>query len=570
MKSPKGDVTELENKDVCNKNNEKEGDLGITVDYNDLLSAAGEFGLYQVLLFLSTCPFYVFGAFSYFTQLFMTEVPSNHWCWVPELENLTASRRRYLAIPHDYRENYGYSHCSMYAVDWGTVFDPAMKPNRSWPIEPCKHGWEFNRSEIPYPTISTEMEWVCERDSYQATAQAVFFVGSIVGGLCIGWVADKYGRLPAGVIGNLIGSIAGVISIFARNFTEFSICRFFMGMSYDTCMMMIYLLVIEYVAPKYRTMAANLPTGIFFTLGMITLPSIALACGDWRTLSLVTSVPMLLAVFAPFVIPESPRWLLSQGRINDAVEKVLSIGRINKKRIPDDLIERYKISANKSDPDKSATVLDIFRRPILRKILFWVCIEFMCCTIIFDALLRSIGALAFNFFLSFTLLSLTEFPSLLIVSFTLDLTGRKWITVTMMFCCSIFSLLTAFVPNSVVSVLCAIIARFGVNICYTVTLQWAAEMLPTPVRGSGSSIVQICGYIATVISPYIVYLKVYMPVLPLIIVGGIAGIGTIAAIFLPETAGKNMPQTFEEAEDLVNGQKFFDIPFLRKRITQKD
>lgn len=53
---------------------------------------------------------------------------------------------------------------------------------------------------------------------------------------------------------------------------------------------------------------------------------------------------------------------------------------------------------------------------------------------------------------------------------------------------------------------CAIVARFGANITYTVTLHWAAEMLTTPLRGSGTSAIQICGYEGIVISPYFIHI----------------------------------------------------------------
>ncbi|XP_069361594.1 carcinine transporter-like [Maniola hyperantus] len=559
---------ELKNKktEFYDENTEKITDDSLkNVDFDQLLSSTGEFGLYQVLLILFTCPFYVFGAFSYFTQLFMTEVSSDHWCWIPELKNLSPIERRSLAIPKNTNDVFGYSHCTAYVANWTEVLESKQNINLSWPTEHCKHGWEFEKSQIPYPTISSEMGWVCDKDNYQATAQSIFFVGSIIGGLCIGLIADRFGRLPAGIIGNLIGCLAGVCSVFARNFVEFCICRFFMGMSYETCMMMIYLLVLEYVSPKYRTIVANLPTGVFFTLGMIALPWLALYCGNWKTLGLLTSLPMALSLLAPFVIPESPRWLLSRGRVDEAISKVTNIGRVNKKEIPEEVIRQFKLSMNTKPNDNTSSILEVFRIPLLRRMLICICIEFMCCTIIFDALLRSIGSLAFDFFLSFTILSATEFPSLLTVSFTLDLIGRKWISITMMSLCCIFSILTSIVPSGLPSVLCAVVARYGVNICYMVAMQWAAEMLPTPVRGSGTSVVQICGYVATVISPYIVYLKVYIPGLPLIIVGIIAAIGAVAAMFLPETAGKSMPQTFEDAENQMRESKFLDVPFLRKK-----
>ncbi|CAK1588465.1 unnamed protein product [Parnassius mnemosyne] len=198
------------------------------VDYDQLLSSAGKFGRYQWFLFFSTCPFYIFSTFSYFSQMFMTEPSPNHWCWIPELANLTELGRRNLAIPRDESARFGYSQCKAYIANWSAVLISGITPNESWPTEKCQHGWEFNKTEIPYPTVSSEWGWVCDKDSYQATAQSIFFLGSIVGGFLIGWVADRFGRIPAAVSANMIGCVAGVVTIFARNFIEFSVCRFLM------------------------------------------------------------------------------------------------------------------------------------------------------------------------------------------------------------------------------------------------------------------------------------------------------------------------------------------------------
>ncbi|XP_039764012.1 carcinine transporter-like [Pararge aegeria] len=535
------------------------------VDYDMLLSAAGEFGPYQLFLFCSTFPFYVFGVFSYFSQLFMTEVSPNHWCWIPELHNLTEIERRTLAIPLDPEARFGYSQCKSYIANWSEILETGQMPNGSWNIQNCQYGWEFNRSEIPYPTISSEMGWVCDKNSYQATAQSIFFVGSIVGGFVIGWVADRFGRLPAATLSNMIGCVAGIISIYAQNLFQFSLCRFLMGISYDNCMMMVYLLVLEYVAPKYRSIITNLPFAIFYTLGATALPWIALACGHWKTISIVTSIPMALSLLAPFLMPESPRWLISKGRITDAVDKVLNIARVNKKEIPSNLIEHFKKSNLDQKKENNTSILILLKRPKLRKMFICICLEFMCCLAIFDALVRSIGGLEFNFFLSFTMVSFTELPSLVIVSFVIDLTGRKGMSIFAFLICFIFCTITAFISNGLPSVICAVISRFAINMCVNIGMQWAAEMLPTPVRGSGTSIVHIFSYIGTIISPYIVYLENYITWLPLVVVGCIAIIGMLLALSLPETAGKDMPQTFDEAEDLVSYRKILDIPFLRKK-----
>ncbi|CAF4748701.1 unnamed protein product [Pieris macdunnoughi] len=555
----------LHNKDSVNYEAELK-----KVDYDELLSSAGQFGRFQILLFLAMFPAHIYSSFSYFSQLFMTEVSPSHWCWIPELENLTVIERRNLAIPVDANSQYGYSRCQSYIANWSEVLSSGLKPNTTWQIQSCQHGWEFDKTEIPYPTISSELGWVCEKDSYQATAQAVFFVGSTVGGFLIGWISDKYGRIPALVTSNLIIFIGGILSVFATDLLQFSACRFLVGMGYDNCVMMMYLLLVEYVAPKYRTIVANLPGAIFYTIGVTALPWICLACGHWKTISITTSVPMLLVILAPFVLPESPRWLLSKGRVNDTIDKIKDIGKVNGKEVPQQIIDNFiKTNENKEIQEKYSCMI-ILKHKVLRKSFICMCSLFMLCMIIFDALIRTIGALKYDFFLSFTFVSFTEFPSLLIISFILDLTGRKWLTIVALILTCVLSVLSTFVGEGLPPVMCIVLARFCVNFAINASMQWTTEILPTPVRGSGSSIVHICSYVSSVISPYIVYLQNYVIWLPHIIIGGIALLGAICAFMLPETANKEMPHTLKDAEDLVNNQILFDIPFLRKEKVEKE
>lgn len=63
------------------------------IDFDDLLPHIGEFGRYQKILFLLMIPFAFFVAFVYFSQIFITLVPDEHWCFVPELANLTVEER---------------------------------------------------------------------------------------------------------------------------------------------------------------------------------------------------------------------------------------------------------------------------------------------------------------------------------------------------------------------------------------------------------------------------------------------------------------------------------------------
>ncbi|XP_013192615.2 carcinine transporter-like [Amyelois transitella] len=539
------------------------------VNYDVLLSSAGEFGRYQYFLFFASFPFYVFGVFVYLGQIFMTETSPNHWCWIPELENLTEFERRSLAIPTDDKARFGYSQCSAYVANWTEVLITGNKPDHSWPTTQCSHGWEFNKSEIPYVTISSELGWVCERDSYQASAQSIFFVGSIVGGFVFGYVSDKYGRLPAIVCCNMLACLAGIGSAFATSFTIFALCRFLVGMGWDNCMMIMYLLSLEYVAPKYRTLSANLPFAIFFTSTLVTLPWIALACNNWRTFALVTSIPLGLTLLTPLIIPESPRWLLSKGRLDDTVKKVKHIAKVNKEVVPLDMIDQFKTYFNQHPKEENYTILELIKRPLLRKMFLLLCLEYMCGMVVLDALIRSVGSLQFDFFVSFTLTSLTEFPSILLLALVLDKTGRRLLTIVAFSLCCVFSILIGFVDKGFVSVIFVIISRLFVNMTTITCAQWAPEMLPTSVRGSGAAFVHICGYVATISSSFIAYLYVVSNVIPPIIIGCVAGLGAFIGFILPETANIDMPQTCEDSENLMRNHNVWKILPCRAKLGKK-
>lgn len=69
------------------------GQIKSDIDFDDLLPHIGEFGRYQKILFFLMIPFAFFVAFVYFAQIFITLVPEEHWCRVPELDDLTLDAR---------------------------------------------------------------------------------------------------------------------------------------------------------------------------------------------------------------------------------------------------------------------------------------------------------------------------------------------------------------------------------------------------------------------------------------------------------------------------------------------
>ncbi|KAH9642669.1 hypothetical protein HF086_011026 [Spodoptera exigua] len=376
-------------------------------DFDDLLPYVGEFGLYQKILFLLMIPFAFFVAFVYFSQIFMTIVPEEHWCWVPELANLTVEERRALAIPPS-DGPFSHDRCKMYSADFSQALaDGRTTPDDEWPI----------------------LDWVCEKDNLAATAQAIFFCGAIVGGLVFGWIADKYGRIPALVGTNLLGFSAGIGTAFCNSFLTFALCRFFVGLAFDNCFTMMYILVLEYVGPKWRTFVANMSIALFFTLAASLLPWIALWADDWRMFAMGTSLPFALAILTP--------WLESS----------------------------LKTIKESEAECRTYSVLDLFKTPRLRRNAILLIVIWMAISLVFDGHVRNVGSLGLDIFLTFTIASATELPADTFLTAVLD--------------SGIFSLLATTVPVGGPSASLAILGRFAVNISYNIGLQYAAELLPT-------------------------------------------------------------------------------------------
>ncbi|XP_057336890.1 organic cation transporter protein-like [Microplitis mediator] len=550
---------------------------GKKMDFDDLLPYVGEFGLYQKILFLLMIPFASFVAWVYFTQIFITLVPAEHWCKVPGLENLTVEQRIALAIPpagiYDNAGASGNSRCSMYKVNFTEILInrtgiiPVADP--SWPVQKCQYGWEYNFTEIPYETVATENNWVCDDGALPTYAQSIFFIGAICGGLLFGYIADRYGRIPALVGANIIGCVAGIATAFSNTFWEFAACRFLLGFAFDNCFTMMYILVLEYVGPKWRTFVANMSIALFFTAAACVLPWIAYYLADWRMTTIVLSIPLALSVLTPWLVPESARWLVSQGQIDRAIHILKKFERINGTQVPDNVYKCFKESCEQElsmeETDKTYSAIDLFRSPRLRKIVLLLIIIWMAISLVFDGHVRNVDNLGLNVFITFTIASATEMPADTLLTLLLDRWGRRWLAFGSMAVSGIFSLGACAVSSRIYAASLAIVGRFFVNISYNIGLQYAAELLPTVVRAQGMALIHIMGYVASIIAPFIVYLAVISPVLPLLLLGIMGIIGGALALFLPETLDHELPQTLQDGEDFGKDQGIWDVPCLMKK-----
>ena len=83
---------------------------------------------------------------------------------------------------------------------------------------------------------------------------------------------------------------------------------------------------------------------LFFTFAATILPWIAYYLADWRMTCIVTSVPLILSLATPWLIPESARWLVSQGQIEKAIGILRKFERINGMKVPENVYIEFQVS----------------------------------------------------------------------------------------------------------------------------------------------------------------------------------------------------------------------------------
>ena len=88
------------------------------------------------------------------------------------------------------------------------------------------------------------------------------------------------------------------------------------------------------VGPNYRSFVTAM-TCTFYSFGLMGLAVVTTLVHDWFILSLVTSVPFLFYFLYILVMPESPRWLLAKGKLEDALKVLETMARVNGKQFPE-------------------------------------------------------------------------------------------------------------------------------------------------------------------------------------------------------------------------------------------
>ncbi|XP_070790028.1 organic cation/carnitine transporter 2-like isoform X2 [Pituophis catenifer annectens] len=519
-------------------------------NYDEATAFLGEWGPFQRLIFFLLSASIIPNGYTGLSAVFLAATPE-HWCRVPANVNLSAAWLN-ASIPLEKRSGRQVrSQCSRYSLEALLNFSAGnLEPGRDVNLsqvgqEECLDGWEFSR-EYYDNTIVTEWKLVCDNDWKAPLTVSLLFVGVLLGSFISGQLSDRFGRKNVLFVTMGIQTAFSFIQVFSTSWEMFSVLFLIVGMGQISNYVAAFVLGAEILGKSIRIIYGTLGVCIFYAFGYMMLPLGAYFIRDWRLLLMALTIPGLLYFPLWWYIPESPRWLLSQGRIQEAEDIIRKAAERNHVIAPEvifDLAEELN-----SQVQQSCSILDLVRTQNIRTITIMSVILWMVISIGYFGLSLDTPNLHGDIYLNCFLSAVIEVPAYTISWLLLQHLPRRYSMAGVLFLGGCVLLFIQFVPAhlSVLSLILVMIGKFGITASFSMVYVYTAELYPTIVRNMGVGASSMASRIGSILSPYFVYLGAYDRFLPYILMGSLTVLAGILTLFLPESYGTPLPDTIEQ------------------------
>lgn len=158
---------------------------------------------------------------------------------------------------------------------------------------------------------------------------SVTFLGMMLGSFLTGFLGDRYGRRFTYQANLIIFGLASIAAAFAPSMFVLILLRGIMGLGLGAELVAGYTAMIEFVPPQVRGRWA----GTLCVFVVTSLPISAMASTliipsmGWRPMFVLAGLGGLAVWYLRKALPESPRWLESIGRMEEAEATMIAIER---------------------------------------------------------------------------------------------------------------------------------------------------------------------------------------------------------------------------------------------------
>uniref|UniRef100_A0A671Q851 Solute carrier family 22 member 4 n=1 Tax=Sinocyclocheilus anshuiensis TaxID=1608454 RepID=A0A671Q851_9TELE len=373
---------------------------------------------------------------------------------------------------------------------------------------------------------------ICENEYKGPLTSSIHFFGVLVGTFLSGQMSDRYGRRPVLFAMMTMQTVTILIQMFSPSWEIFT-AIYFVGFSGFSNYVVAYVLV-------FGSLGIFMGSGI----GQMFFPLAAYFIRSWRWLVLTNALTVFVVLFCfscTRFIPESPRWLLSQGRIAEAEAILRRAAKQNKLTTPEVIFTASEVTLPyEGEKEKKHNILDILRNSVF---------PFrMVITMSYYALILNTTNLHGNLYLNFFPSAVVEIPAFIIAMLLLRYCSRRFCQSSTLLMGGAMIFIIQLIPKVVfgfLATLLEMLGKFGVTAAFCVVYAVTSELFPTVVRNMAMGTCSMTARIGSIVSPFVIYLGNYYKYIPFIVIGSLAVFSGSITLLLPESKGKVLSETID-------------------------
>ncbi|XP_017013579.1 organic cation transporter protein [Drosophila takahashii] len=523
------------------------------VTLDAILKHLGQFGRFQLIIFVLICLPMMFHAMFSVTYVF-TAATVTHRCKIAECDLPDSSYyepHTEFSIPKNGKD---LDACNRYTNSelphWNqSVGEDICFPRHFTGIsEACPDNkFVFRDKEV---TISNDFGIFCDDEWKLSMVGTINNLGQFFGIPIGGYVADRYGRSFSIALGGILGAVLGVIRSFSPSYGWFLVFEFLDNMTSSTLYSTCFVIGIELVGPKRRVLACSVIT-VFYAVGEVLLAMSAKAFSDWRILLRITYTPSLILLAYFWILPESVRWLLSQGKEERAKNILRRAASVNKRELPETMLDKL-VLANRDKLQQSSESRFPIRAAF--KNFKWRIANCSFCWIVnvlvYYGLSLNVVLLDGDKYNNFAFIALVEIPGFFMPLLIMDRFGRRYSLCGLMLLSGLCCIGTIFAgaDQPVLQLVLFLIGKLTITASFQVLYFFASEIYPTNLRNSLLSFCSMIGRFGSMLAPQTPLLAKYYASAPAMLFAGAAIVSGLLTLFFPETTNVVLPTTVQEAD----------------------
>lgn len=369
------------------------------------------------------------------------------------------------------------------------------------------------------------------------------YIGQAIGAIFFGWLAERRGRVFSAKWTILLMSVMSIACVFSGNFMALFIFRFIQGIGVGGEVPVAASYINELSRAQGRGRFFMLyemifPLGLMISaqIGAFVVPSFG-----WKWMFLIGGIGGLIVFVFFFMLRESPRWLISKGRFDEAERIIEEIEASTDKRMP----VAKQVSSSTEKGDWKELFSTFYRKRTLIVWGLWFSAYFVSNGL--NNWLPSLYNTVYNLpvgdsLRAASLTNILQTVGVFACAFLIDKVGRKrWATIAFIVTGALLTALWISGASSPESVIYLGSAAYGMMGTITVLLYlYTPEIYPTRMRVIGTAFATAWLRLASAIAPIMIgfILEVSGVSTIFILFASVTVVGAILAFKMIETREK--------------------------------